>query len=165
MSSRLKPTASAALAISPAAAGSNLFLGNQMCFAIYSASLAMTKLYRPMLAALGLTYPQYIVLLALWGRDHVTVSELGAQVALDSGTLTPLLKRMQSQGLLERERSIDDERQVVIKLTRTGRNLKQKAEAIHEQVACATECSSTERKALTRALQKLRLSLLAHALA
>ena len=145
-----------------AADASSLFLVNQMCFAIYSTSLAMTKLYRPLLSQLGLTYPQYVVLLALWERDQLTVSALGEQVALDSGTLTPLLKRLQSQGLIERERSADDERQVYIRLTRQGHSLKKKAEAIHEHIACATQCSSAERKALTRALQKLRTSLLAN---
>ncbi len=141
---------------------SSLFLGNQLCFAIYSTSLAMTKLYRPLLSGLGVTYPQYVVLLALWEQDDVTVSELGYEVALDSGTLTPLLKRLQTQGLIERQRSEIDERQVHIKLTREGVSMKKKADSIHHQIACATECSSAERKSLTRALQKLRVSLLAH---
>lgn len=139
-----------------------MFLVNQLCFAIYSTSLAMTKLYRPLLSGLGVTYPQYVVLLALWEQDDVTVTALGEKVSLDSGTLTPLLKRLQTQGLIERQRSAIDERQVHIKLTRDGASMKKKADAIHDQIACATECSSAERKSLTRALQKLRASLLAH---
>ena len=160
MTSRLQPAKAKPTKTNDAADASSLFLVNQMCFAIYSTSLAMTKLYRPLLLQLGLTYPQYVVLLALWERDQLTVSALGEQVALDSGTLTPLLKRLQSQGLIERERSADDERQVYIRLTRQGHSLKKKAEAIHDHIACATQCSSAERRALTRALQKLRLSLL-----
>lgn len=140
----------------------SMFLVNQLCFAIYSTSLAMTKLYRPLLSAVGVTYPQYVVLLALWEQDNVTVTALGKKVSLDSGTLTPLLKRLQTQGLIERQRSEIDEREVHIKLTREGADMKKKADAIHYQIACATECSSVQRKSLTRALQKLRASLLAH---
>ena len=163
MPSRPKSAKATPTKIANATDASSLFLVNQMCFAIYSTSLAMTKVYRPLLSQLGLTYPQYVVLLALWERDTLTVSALGGQVALDSGTLTPLLKRLQSQGLIERERGADDERQVYIRLTRQGHSLKKKAETIHDHIACATHCSSAERKALTRALQKLRSSLLANA--
>lgn len=145
-----------------AGSAANLFLANQMCFAIYSTSLAMTKLYRPLLSRLGLTYPQYVVLLALWEQDQLTVTALGERVALDSGTLTPLLKRLQNQGLLERQRSLDDEREVYIKLTRQGFNLRKKSEAIHENIVCATQCSHVERKTLTQSLQKLRASLMAN---
>lgn len=149
---------------------SSLFLANQLCFAIYSTSLAMTKLYRPLLSALGLTYPQYVVLLALWEQtrekiqeqNHLTVSALGEKVSLDSGTLTPLLKRLQTQGLIIRARGADDERKVHIKLTREGLALKKTAEAIQEQIACATDCSKSDARALARALQKLRASLLAN---
>ncbi len=141
---------------------SSLFLANQMCFAIYSTSLAMTKLYRPLLAKIGVTYPQYVVLLALWEQDYLTVSALGEKVSLDSGTLTPLLKRLQTQGLIDRTRSDSDAREVHVKLTRDGLNLKKKAEAIREQVICATNCSKGESKTLTHALQKLRTSLLAN---
>ena len=81
-----------------------LLLDNQLCFALYSTSLAMTKLYKPLLAEMGLTYPQYLVMLALWERDDVTVSKLGERLFLDSGTLTPLLKRMEAAGLLQRRR-------------------------------------------------------------
>ena len=82
-----------------------LLLDNQLCFALYSTSLAMTKLYKPLLEALGLTYPQYLVLLVLWEQDGLTVSELGERLFLDSGTLTPLLKRLESSGLVSRQRA------------------------------------------------------------
>ena len=101
-----------------------LLLDNQLCFALYSASLAMTKLYKPLLDALGLTYPQYLVMLSLWERDGLTVSELGERLFLDSGTLTPLLKRLEAAGLLVRLRDVQDERRVRITLTGQGRALR-----------------------------------------
>ncbi len=146
----------------PAARDTSLFLVNQLCFAVYSTSLAMTKLYRPLLAKIGLTYPQYVVLLALWELDGMTVSALGESVALDSGTLTPLLKRLEAQGLIDRKRSAADERQVHIHLTRNGARLEKQAHAVHTEIACATNCSGNERRELTHALQKLRASLLAN---
>src|SRR5437868_466114 len=104
-----------------------LKLDLQLCFALYSTSLAMTKLYKPLLAPLGLTYPQYLALLVLWERDGLTVSELGERLFLDSGTLTPLLKRLESAGLISRLRAQDDERRVHITLTADGRQLKSRA--------------------------------------
>lgn len=139
----------------------DLLLGNQLCFALYSTSLAMSKVYRPLLAPLGLTYPQYVVMLALWECDGLSIGELGARVALDSGTLTPLLKRLQALGYIERTRSAADERQVLITLTRRGAELQAKAEPVREQVACATDCSARELQTLTATLQTLRASLLA----
>src|SRR5438876_7144972 len=94
-----------------------LALDNQLCFSLYSTSLAMTKLYKPLLAPLGLTYPQYLVLLVLWETDAISVNELGARLFLDSGTLTPLLKRMQTAGWLARTRDAADERRVIVTLT------------------------------------------------
>ena len=94
-----------------------LKLDQQLCFALYSAGLAMNKVYRKLLSQLGLTYPQYLVMLVLWERDQLTVSEIGGRLFLDSATLTPLLKRLQSAKLLDRVRSTEDERQVVISLT------------------------------------------------
>src|SRR3954462_6505588 len=94
-----------------------LHLDNQLCFALYSASLAMTKLYKPLLDELGLTYPQYLAMLALWQEDGQSVSQLGERLFLDSGTLTPLLKRLETAGLVVRERSVEDERRVHIRLT------------------------------------------------
>ena len=106
------------------AAGQALLLDNQLCFALYSASLAMTKLYKPWLDELGLTYPQYLVMLVLWERDGLAVGELGERLRLDSGTLTPLLKRLEAAGLVSRLRATHDERRVHITLTPAGRKLR-----------------------------------------
>ncbi|MFL6660131.1 MAG: MarR family winged helix-turn-helix transcriptional regulator [Massilia sp.] len=123
----------------PLAPGLNLLaLENQFCFALYSASHAMTKTYKPMLDRLGLTYPQYLVMLVLWEQDAILVKEIGARLFLDSGTLTPLLKRLEANGLLSRNRDPHDERQVRIVLTAQGRALRTQAETIPEQVLCAS---------------------------
>ncbi|RBK93432.1 MarR family transcriptional regulator, partial [Xanthomonas oryzae pv. oryzae] len=106
-------------------AGSDaLQLDNQLCFALYSTNLAMHKLYRGLLKALDLTYPQYLVMLVLWETDERSVSEIGERLYLDSATLTPLLKRLQAVGLVSRTRAVNDERQVIIALTETGRALR-----------------------------------------
>ncbi len=115
-----------------------LALDNQFCFALYSASHAMTRTYKPMLDQLGLTYPQYLVLLVLWEGDAILVKDIGARLFLDSGTLTPLLKRLEGNGLLSRNRDPHDERQVRIVLTAQGRALRARAAAIPEQVLCAS---------------------------
>ena len=133
-----------------------LLLDNQLCFALYSASLAMTKLYKPLLDELGLTYPQYLAMLALWERDGVTVSELGSRLCLDSGTLTPLLKRLEVAGLLSRLRDVEDERRVHLRLTAAGRRLKTRAQKIPGCVLSASQCSVPELLLLTRELRELR---------
>ena len=133
-----------------------LQLDHQLCFALYSASLAMTKLYKPLLDELGLTYPQYLVLLVLWEQDGVTVSELGQRLHLDSGTLTPLLKRMEAAGLLSRLRDVQDERRVLVRLTAQGRQLKRRAGRIPGCVLDAAQCSVAEAVALTQQIQTLR---------
>lgn len=133
-----------------------LLLDNQLCFALYSASLAMTKLYKPLLEALGLTYPQYLVLLVLWERDGLMVSQLGERLSLDSGTLTPLLKRMESAGLIARLRAVEDERRVHITLTAAGRRLKTRAAKIPGCVLRASQCSVSELVSLTRQVRALR---------
>lgn len=120
-----------------AASESPLRLDDQVCFALYSTSLAMNKLYRRLLTPLGLTYPQYLVLLVLWESDNLTVSQIGDRLFLDSATLTPLLKRLESQGLVNRVRSSLDERQVYVTLTANGKNLRIRAEEIPVQVFCA----------------------------
>ena len=102
-------------------------LDDQLCFALYAASRAVTARYRPMLDELGLTYPQYLVMMLLWEQDHQTVGELGAQLALDSGTLSPLLKRLTAAELVTRHRRVEDERSVSIALTDAGRALREKA--------------------------------------
>jgi MarR family transcriptional regulator, organic hydroperoxide resistance regulator len=136
-----------------------LALDRQLCFALYSASLAMTKLYKPLLSPLGLTYPQYLVLLVLWERDACTVSALGDRLHLDSGTLTPLLKRMAASGWLTRERDAADERCVRLRLTPDGRALQARAAAIPPQILCASACNLEHIHALTQQLQQLRQSL------
>ena len=133
-----------------------LLLDNQLCFAMYSTSLAMTKLYKPLLEELGLTYPQYLVMLVLWERDGLMVSELGERLYLDSGTLTPLLKRMETAGLVARIRAVDDERRVHISLTTAGRKLKTKAAKIPGCVMSATQCSIPELISMTQQMQSLR---------
>ncbi len=136
-----------------------LLLDNQLCFALYSTSLAMTKRYKPLLAPLGLTYPQYLVMLLLWERDGLMVSELGERLFLDSGTLTPLLKRLETSGLIARVRDVSDERRVHITLTASGRKLKTKAAAVPVGVLNSTQCSVSELVSLTRQIQALRKSL------
>ena len=137
-----------------------LLLDNQLCFALYSTSLAMTKLYKPLLAPLGLTYPQYLVMLVLWERDGVMVSELGERLYLDSGTLTPLLKRMEAASLIARVRDVSDERRVHITLTAAGRKLKGPASEVPRCVARAAKGSLPELMQLTQQVQALRQSLL-----
>jgi len=138
------------------AADQALLLDNQLCFALYSASLAMTKLYKPLLDGLGLTYPQYLALLALWEQDGLTVSELGQRLTLDSGTLTPLLKRLEAGGLITRLRDTQDERRVLIRLTPEGRRLKASARRIPGCVMQAAQCDLAEIQHLTRQVQQLR---------
>ncbi len=140
-------------------AGQALLLDNQLCFSLYSASLAMTKVYKPLLDDLGLTYPQYLAMLVLWERDGLMVSELGERLFLDSGTLTPLLKRLEALGLVARIRAVEDERRVHITLTAAGRKLKVKAAKIPGCVLSATQCSISELVSLTRQVQALRARL------
>ncbi|MBB4708049.1 MarR family transcriptional regulator [Xanthomonas arboricola] len=136
-----------------------LQLDNQLCFALYSANLAMHKLYRGLLKTLDLTYPQYLVLLVLWETDGRSVSEIGERLYLDSATLTPLLKRLQAAGLVTRTRAASDERQVIIALTDAGRALRVKAGAVPEQVLCASACSLDELRQLKQQLETLRSNL------
>ena len=112
-------------------------LENQLCFAMYSASLAMTKVYKKLLKPLDITYPQYLVMLVLWERDEVMVSDLGNKLFLDSGTLTPLLKRMEAMQLLHRTRDVNDERRVLVRLSDAGRALRLRAAAVPEKLLCA----------------------------
>jgi MarR family transcriptional regulator, organic hydroperoxide resistance regulator len=136
-----------------------LRLDHQLCFALYSSSLAMTKLYKPLLEPLGLTYPQYLVMLVLWEQDGISVSTLGQRLSLDSGTLTPLLKRLEAGGLIARRRAVDDERRVDISLSEAGKALKTQALHIPPRLACASACSLEELGSLTRRLHQLRQQL------
>lgn len=114
----------------------HLQLSNQLCLSLYSATNALTRAYRPLLEPLGLTYPQYLVMLALWEHDGVSVTDLCQRARLDTGTITPLLKRLADKGLLVRGRSDEDERRRVITLTREGAALRQAAEQVPVQMAC-----------------------------
>jgi MarR family transcriptional regulator, organic hydroperoxide resistance regulator len=136
-----------------------LQLDRQLCFALYSSSLAMTRIYKPLLAPLGLTYPQYLVMLVLWEVEGQSVSQLGQRLSLDSGTLTPLLKRLEALGHIERRRASDDERRVDIFLTLQGRQLRELALDIPSQLACASACELDEVIALTQRLTQLRQQL------
>ena len=138
-----------------------LQLDNQLCFALYSTSLAMTKVYKPLLDALGLTYPQYLAMLVLWEKDGLMVSELGERLYLDSGTLTPLLKRLEASGLVSRIRAVEDERRVHVTLTAAGRKLKSQAEKIPGCILSSSQCSLPELVDLTQQVQALRRRLVA----
>lgn len=116
--------------------GIPLRLSDQLCFSLYATSRAITQAYQPFLAPLGITYPQYLVLLVLWEEDGLLVKEIGERLELDSGTLTPLLKRLESSGLLRRRRGTVDQRQVRIELTAEGKALRQRAEGLPERILC-----------------------------
>lgn len=133
-----------------------LALENQFCFALYSASLAMTKTYKPLLEKLGLTYPQYLVMLVLWQQDDILVKTIGEKLFLDSGTLTPLLKRLEASSLIQRTRDESDERQVRITLTKEGRALKKKAQCIPHDVLCASGQSYDVLRSLRTQLSAIR---------
>src|SRR5687768_11088671 len=115
-----------------------LLLENQLCFEVHATARALDGVYRSLLRDLGLTYPQYLAMMVLWEREPVTVKELGAALRLDSGTLSPLLKRMEAAGLVRRERSAADERSVLVRLTPDGAGLRARAEEIPERIFAAT---------------------------
>ncbi len=137
-------------------AEAQLMLGNQLCFAIYSTAHAFNRVYKPLLDRLGLTYPQYLVMLVLWERDGVAVKEIGEKLFLDSGTLTPLLKRLEAAHLIKRTRSNEDERQVLIALTAQGQALREKARAVPAAILAASGCSIAELSGLRKSLVALR---------
>lgn len=132
-----------------------LKLGNQLCFPLYACSKEIIRKYKPFLDPLGLTYTQYIALMALWEEDNLTVKALGERLYLDSGTLTPLLKKMEGQKLIKRIRSSEDERNVYIKLTEDGNLLKDKAAAVPEQIGRCFSLSSEEVLFLHQTLHKI----------
>ncbi|QEL57199.1 MarR family transcriptional regulator [Chromobacterium paludis] len=137
-----------------------LQLDSQLCFALYSASLAMNKVYRDSLKPLGITYPQYLVLLVLWEQDQRSVSDIGDRLFLDSATLTPLLKRMEAAGWVSRQRLASDERVVVVALTEAGRALRRQAEQIPVQLVCRSGLEIDEIARLRQSLCDLRDRLL-----
>lgn len=132
-----------------------LMLDRQLCFRLYTASRAFTRCYQPLLAELGLTYPQYLVMLVLWEGDDLTVKSIGERLALDSGTLTPLLKRLEQGGFLKRERRADNEREVRVILTDTGRALRERARSIPPALAGLLGLSVTEMETLGAQLDRL----------
>ena len=133
-----------------------LRLDSQICFAVYSAAHAFNRVYKPLLDRLGLTYPQYLVMLVLWERDDVPVKDIGERLFLDSGTLTPLLKRLERAQLIKRTRSRADERQVLIALTPQGQALQDKAKAVPQSILAATACSVAELSTIKNELVALR---------
>jgi len=137
-----------------------LQLDNQLCFALYSTALQMEKAYQPHLKALGLTFPQYLVLLVLWEHGALTVSDIGKHLLLDSGTLTPMLKRMEAHGLVMRERDATDERRVIVTLTAKGDEMRVHATAIRMCILQATGCTTQQAKDLTQRIQRVREHLL-----
>jgi MarR family transcriptional regulator, organic hydroperoxide resistance regulator len=132
-----------------------LALDEQLCFALYSASRAMTAAYAPLLDALELTYPQYLVMLVLWDSDGARVSQIGERLHLDSATLTPLLKRLEARGLIERRRSRDDERVVEVFLSTEGKRLRRRATDIPRAMWCKTKLSLAELATLRARLHEL----------
>lgn len=138
------------------AADHPLRLDNQICFAIYSTAHAFNRVYKPLLDRLGLTYPQYLVMLVLWERDGVPVKDIGERLFLDSGTLTPLLKRLEAAHLLKRTRSTEDERQVLIALTPQGQALRETARAVPQSILAASACSIPELSAIKNDIIALR---------
>lgn len=149
--------------ITEAAPQENIYnVDMQLCFALYSTSLSMTKAYKPLLANLKLTYPQYLVLFVLWEKDGLTVNTLSERLFSDSGTVTPLLKRLEKQGFIQRQRSLEDERKVIVTLTKAGKDLRQEAASVPIQIACNTGCSLEELQALNQRLISLRTTLISN---
>src|SRR5260370_18225724 len=141
------------------AADQMLRLDNQICFAIYSTAHAFNRVYKPLLDRLGLTYPQYLVMVVLWERDDVPVKDIGERLLLDSGTLTPLLKRLEAADLIKRTRSTEDERQVLIALTSQGQALREKARSVPQSILAASACSIGELSAMKNEIVALRCRL------
>lgn len=137
----------------------SLMLNNQLCFALHSTSLLMTKVYKPLLQALGLTYPQYLAMMVLWEEDGLTVGEISSRLLTDPGSLTPLLKRLEVEGLLSRTRSREDERVVVVELTDTGRALQDKAMGIPHCILGASGLELDQLRKLQGELIALRNNL------
>jgi MarR family transcriptional regulator, organic hydroperoxide resistance regulator len=147
--------------VTPADGGSApLSLEANLCFAIYGAAHAFTRTYKPLLEPLGLTYPQYLVMLCLWEEDGQTVKALGERLGLDSGTLSPLLKRMEQTGFVKRERSREDERQVKIALTDEGKALEARSAGVRQAIGAALGCTMDEAAALRDEVMALKARLM-----
>jgi DNA-binding MarR family transcriptional regulator len=136
-------------------------LEKQLCFAVYATAHAFTRAYKPILDKVGLTYPQYLVMLVLWEKAELPVKTIGEQLDLDSGTLSPLLKRLEQTGLIKRTRDARDERQVIVSLTPKGRSMKSEAATIMTAIGQAAGCTLEEMAEIRGSLQKLRGNLTA----
>ncbi|AZC52161.1 MarR family winged helix-turn-helix transcriptional regulator [Pseudomonas chlororaphis] len=134
----------------------DLLLDNQLCFALHSTSLLMTKVYKPLLQELGLTYPQYLAMMVLWEQDGLTVGEISSRLLTDPGSLTPLLKRLEAEGLLSRTRSSEDERVVIIELTEQGRALHGRARGVPQCILGASGLTLEQLRKLQADLLNLR---------
>lgn len=145
--------------MSDATAEMDLRLDKQLCFALYGAAHAFTRAYKPLLSPLGLTYPQYVVMMALWEEDDISVKALGEKVGLDSGTLSPLLKRLEQVGYVSRRRDVADERLVFITLTETGRQLKDRAHDVFQSIGSQIGCDIGEIESLRDSLKRLKTQL------
>ncbi len=148
--------------ITPSEPNPHARLSRMLCFAIYSAGHAFNRVYKPLLDPLGLTYPQYLVLLVLWEENNLTVKDIGQRLFLDSGTLTPLLKRLEAAGLVNRSRDLQDERQVRITLTPEGRAIEGQVSSIMAELVCAIDQPQAQLLALTDEVTRVRSSLRAH---
>ena len=138
---------------------SPLRLDNQICFAVYATAHAFNRTYKPLLEPLGLTYPQYLAMMVLWEQNELLVKDIGSRLELDSGTLSPLLKRLEKAGFIERRRNQTDERQVYVRLTETGKKLEADAQAIMPEILQQTACSIDELSAIRDRLNALRSNL------
>lgn len=138
-------------------------LDNQLCFAVYAAEHAFARAYKPLLTKLGLTYPQYLVMMVMWEGKSLSVNEIGQRLGLDSGTLSPLLKRLEAAGHISRKRAAGDERRVEVMLTQKGQSLGEDARAVAYQIAIKTGCTAEEAHTLLTELNALRKRLLASA--
>lgn len=136
-----------------------LHLDQQLCFALYSTSLAMTKVYKPLLDKLGLTYPQYLIMLILWQNDGLALKDVGEQLQIDSGALTPVIKRMEAMGLLIRSRNPQNERTLEIRLTKAGWAMRVQAAEVNRTVGVSCCMAEPEIHALRQELVQLRAQL------
>lgn len=140
-----------------------LRLRDHLCFAVYSTALAINRLYKPALDELGLTYPQYLALVALWETDGLSVKDIAERLMLESSTLTPLLKRLEAAGLVKRKRSVEDERQVLVTLTAAGKEMQQRAACVPMSLMSASGASVAELRRLNGELRELRDALVERA--
>ena len=136
-----------------------LKLNNQLCFDFYSISMAITRMYGPLLAELGITYPQYLALLVLWENDNVEVNRITLLLRMDTGTVSPMLKRLEANGLITRKRSQDDERKVIVSLTKKGSALKQKAGRVPSELFCKSGMDLAEYKSMKKILSDFLLKI------